>query len=72
VTQASGTRDGVRWPHFGPHASRGRLVAGCRTLGGSHFVFDVRLRFAQYVEVVRRVAEEVLPKLRGNRRTPTN
>jgi hypothetical protein len=33
--------------------------------GISHFVFDLRLRFADYEECVRLIGEQVLPRLRA-------
>ncbi len=44
-----------------------QIVAGvrrCQEAGATHFVFDLRLRFAEFEEMVALVGEEVLPELR--------
>ena len=49
-----------------------RVVAGVRRLqdaGASHVVFDLRLRFAAFDEVLTLVGERILPELRRGDRT---
>ncbi len=50
-----------------------RIVDGLRRLqgaGASHLVFDLRLQFDTFEEVVQQIAEEILPELRRGDRAP--